>query len=201
MTGQATIGQATIDALLDELCGEGDDEALLARLADLLPRTPPDGSTRARLLTTVGRGGRLHRFAPEVARLLDITEERARALLDGVDDKKSWEASPLDNVTLYHVDGGPKTEGAITGFVRIDPGCVFPLHTHAGPETVLIVQGRCRDSRTGETLRPGDIGAVAPEDGAHEVLALPGPPLVYLAVVFTGIEVGDLKFTPESYDM
>jgi quercetin dioxygenase-like cupin family protein len=182
----------------DALLTEGEDDALLARLADILPRSSPDNETRSRLLATVGQGGRLHRFSAEVARLLDITEARARELLDGVDDKQSWEASALTGVTLFHVQGGPKTEGAITGFVRVETDGCFPMHTHSGPETVLIVQGRCRDSRDGAILRPGDIGTISPDEGAHEVLALPGPPLVYLAVVFTGIAVGDLVFTPES---
>lgn len=187
------------DALLRELLDEGElDEELLGRIAGALgPQAAPTADARRRLFETVSRGGRLHRFADRVAELLDVDVARARTLLDGIDDKDSWEASPLPNVRLYHVAGGSRVAGAITGFVRIPEGGVFPEHDHSGDETVLIVQGRCRDSHDGSILVPGDLARMTPSDGAHEVLALPGPALVYLAVVFEGIAIGGQHFGPD----
>lgn len=186
------------DALLRELMADGDvDDELLGRIAGALGARPDPGSqARRRLLDTVRGGGRLHRFAEQVADLLDIDVARARALLDGIDENHNWEASPLPNVRLYHVAGGDKVRGAITGFVRIDEGGVFPEHDHSGDETVLIVQGHCRDSHDGSILSPGDLARMTPSDGSHEVLALPGPALVYLAVVFEGIGIGGQRFGP-----
>ncbi len=186
--------------LLQELIDDGDADAeLLAEMASAFQGSrPPPPELRARLLDEVGMGGRLHRFADDVARLLDVDVARARALLDGVDDRGVWEDSPLPDVRLYHVDGGERVRGAITGFVRIDAEGVFPDHEHAGDEAVLVVQGRCRDSRDGRVLGPGDIGRMRPVDGIHRVEALPGPPLIYLAVVFEGIAIGGQRFGPDT---
>jgi quercetin dioxygenase-like cupin family protein len=186
-------------ALLRELVSDGAiDDELLAHIADAVGTRAPDPSVKQRLFERVRAGGRLHRFADRVAEMLDIDVEGARGLLDGIDRPDNWEESPLPDVRLYHLDGGPKVQGAITGFVRIDSQGVFPEHDHTGPETVLIVQGRCRDTFDGRILGPGDVGRMAPDSGTHEVVALPGPPLVYLAVVFEGIRIGETKFGPDT---
>ncbi len=186
--------------LVDELIADGDaDHELVAKIADALApaSTAATGDIRRRLLERVQQGGRLHRFASEVAEILDIDEDKAKALLDGIDKPANWEGSPLPDVGLYHLEGGEKVQGAITGFIRIDNCGVFPEHDHSGAETVLIVQGRCRDTSMDRILKPGDIALMSPKDGFHEVTALPGPPLVYLAVVFEGITIDGKLYTAE----
>lgn len=193
-------GEGNERDVLDELVADGElDRDLLSDIAGALASRAADGAAKKRLLDRVKQGGRLHRFADTVAEMLDIDDATARTLLDGIDQRTSWEASPLDDVTLYHVEGGESVKGAITGFVRIPPGGVFPEHDHSGDEKVLIVQGHCRDTYDGRILAPGDIAGMSPSSGKHSVEALAGPPLVYLAVVFEGITVGGQKLGP--YEM
>ncbi len=184
--------------LLGELVADGDvDHDLLSDIAGALDTGAPDVAQKRRLLDRVRKGGRLHRFADRVAEMLYIDEPTARKFLDGVDRPDNWDDSPFPKVRLYHVDGGPEVREAITGFVRVPSGECFPEHDHSGNESVLILQGRCRDSYDGRILGPGDQARMAPGLGTHEVEALAGPPLVYLAVVFEGIRIGDWKLGPD----
>ena len=186
------------NALLDELIAEGEiDHDLLAHIAGALATNAPAPAIKQRLLARMAEGGRLHRFAERVAEMLYTDEATARRYLDAIDDDDSWEESPLPDVRLFHVSGGEQVSGAITGFVRIPAGGLFPEHDHTGNETVLVVQGRCLDTHDGRILGPGDMARMAPGLGAHQVEALPGPPLVYLAVVFEGITIGEQKFGPQ----
>jgi putative transcriptional regulator len=177
-----------------ELEAEEKPHALLAEVASLLHPVTPSDALRARLMASAAQG-RLDRYRLQVARLLDIDEERASELLDGIDDPSSFEAGPLPGIDLFHVEGGETVDGAITGFIRIAPGGVFPHHEHLGHEYVLVVQGAFRDEESGEVYRPGDLSTMTPGT-AHELRVLPGPTLIYLAVVFEGVGIGGEAFRP-----
>ena len=146
----------------------------------------PSDSLRDRVLRSAEPGARFERFAARVAALLEVAEEQAGRLLAAVDDAASWEvAGP--GVELFHIEGGPSVANAVTGFVRVAPGAVFPPHRHVGDEVVLVIQGGYRDSDGTEH----GLGAQVPGAAGHEhhLRALDGPPLIYLAIVQEGVEL------------
>jgi quercetin dioxygenase-like cupin family protein len=183
-----------VDDFLREMMEAGINLDSLAGLGGVLPHQRPPDDLRLRLMQSL-RHGRLHRFAEQVAELLHVSVERARALIDGIDDPDVWERGPSDGVTLYHIDGGPEVADAITGFVRVEREQSFPEHSHLGDEAVLIMQGACRDSSNGEVHRPGDVVRTG-VGHAHGIDVLPGPKLIYLAVVFGGIDIDGLVLLP-----
>ena len=178
------------DAFVTELLMEGVSTDQIASVASLLPPVAPPADLRGRLMAATTTG-RLHRFAEQVAALLDVGADTARQLLDQLDDASAWEAGPGEGISLVHVAGGPKVADAITGFVRIARGGQFPEHSHHGEEQVLIVQGRCRDSSDGLVRRPGEV-VTANVETTHHIDVLPGPALIYLAVVRDGLRIGEL---------
>jgi quercetin dioxygenase-like cupin family protein len=184
-----------LDEFLVEMMAAGMNIEHLADVAGSLPAMPPSTMLRQRLMKSLSVGGRLHRFATQTAELLDVTVERAMELLDGIDDSSVWERGPAEDVTLYHFSGGPAVAEAITGFVCVERGKAFPHHSHLGNEAVLILQGTCRDSADDSIYRPGDITR-ATTGAPHRVDVLPGPKLIYLAVVFGGIDIDGLILTP-----
>ncbi len=138
--------------------------------------------------------GRLHRFAAQLAELMDVTEAQGRALLDGLDADDAYEPGPFPgmDIMLRHIDGGQAVANAITGFVRVAPGLTFPEHEHLGVEQVLILQGHMRDEVTGEVAGPGEV-VMRTAQTSHAISALPGgTDLVYLAVVQEGVRIGDV---------
>lgn len=183
------------DAFLREMLEAGCSEEELAELAGVLAPLQPTADLRKQLLASASAGGRLGRFAAQVATLLDVDEAEAARLLDGIDETASWSDSPLPGVGLYHLKGGPKVTGAITGFIKIERGGRFPHHSHLGDEQVLVVQGRCRDTASGEVFAPGDIVQHGVDD-EHELEVLAGPTFVYLAVVFGGLDIGGMVLKP-----
>lgn len=159
-------------------------------LGNLVPPATPSPTLRARILGAAKAEGRLDRFADATAQMLDLSRADAQALLDRVDDPYVWSQGLVPGMKLFHVQGGPGVQGAITGFVRIDSGASFPDHEHLGEEEVLVVQGSCLDSVDGKIYRPGDRVRMA-EGSVHSFSVRPGPDFLYLAVVFNGIRVGD----------
>ena len=183
------------DRFLAEL--ESADAEALARL---IGEAAAPASLKAKLLANATLEGRFDRHAGGVAELLNLSEARAKELLDGIGRTESWEPSPIPSVELFHIEGGPGTENAITGFVRIAAEAGFPPHEHLGAEAVLILQGSVKDLVSGAIHRPGDIARMA-KGTAHELLARPGPDLVYLSVVQTGVSIGGRVFGPHDADL
>ncbi len=175
----------SIDPFLVET--EGSD--LLADLAADLPTVTPSGSLRSRVLNAALPSGRFERFAAVTAELLDLPVQAARALLDRLGDGSVWGPGLTPAMQLFHVQGGAQVDGAITGFVRIESGSGFPDHEHLGDEQVLIIQGSCVDG-AGLVLKVGDRHHMS-AGTSHGLTVRPGPDLVYLAVVFGGIRIGE----------
>jgi len=151
----------------------------------------PPGLRQA-LLEAASSQGRLWRFAEAVAGLADISVNRAQELLDSLDDPEAWERGLLPGVESLWVEGGPKAQGAIRGFVRVEEGVAFPEHDHLGPERVLILQGTVEDSR-GFIYRPGDIATAEPDD-PHSFRPRPdGPDVLIFSVVAEGIRIGPME--------
>ena len=184
-----------LDAFLKELVEAGADAAELAELAATLPPLEPDGGVRARIMDTLDQGGRLHRFADKVAAELDVDVDRAKELLDRIDDPSVWTKGPAPGCTLFHFKGGPRTAEAITGFVAVEREMSFPHHTHLGDETVVVVQGSVRDCDSGNIAKPGDV-VRARKGTSHKLDVMPGPMLIYLAVIFGGVDISGLVLLP-----
>lgn len=158
--------------------------AELESYLDLVAVAPP-GDLKARLLASVG-GGRFEPFASRMAKLLDVTIDRARELLGLVEREASWE-NPAPGVSLIHFEGGPAYAAADCGFVRIAPGCKFPWHTHRGEEVSVILSGAMRDL-DGRVLRAGDE-LVHQQGSQHELATEGDEPVIYVARAMNGIEV------------
>jgi hypothetical protein len=164
----------------------------LAVALEPAPVSPSD-SLRDRLMRSALPGARFERFACRIAALMEIGQERASQWLGAIDDAASW--APMGpGVELFHIEGGPSVANAITGFVRVAPGAMFPPHRHVGDEVVLVIQGGYRDS-DGSVYGLGAEVPGAP-DHEHHLTALPGTALIYLAIVFGGVEVGGELIPP-----
>ncbi|MCA9665715.1 MAG: cupin domain-containing protein [Myxococcales bacterium] len=172
-----------------------------ARVADDLGAVPlalepvaPPPALRERVLASVGKTSRFSRFVARLAELISVTKDKAQALIDGIDEATSFEPSMVPGISLYHLEGGAAVANAIVGFIRIKPGVSFPHHTHLGEEIAYVVQGSYRDS-SGAIVRAGDEVRMDPETD-HELTALEGPDLIYLAVSYDGIRIGVIEFKP-----
>jgi putative transcriptional regulator len=152
---------------------------------DLVAVKPP-ADVKTRLIASVG-GGRFEQFSDRLAKLFDVTIDRARELLGMTEHAASWE-NPVPGVHLIHFDGGPAYAAADCGFVRIAPGCKFPWHTHRGEEVSVILSGAMRD-HDGKLLRAGDE-LVHQQDTQHELTAEGDEDVIYVARAMNGIEVG-----------
>jgi len=177
----------------------GDLDLLTAALtADLTPLAPSP-SIRERLLHT--GPSRFARFARTLADLIDVSVDRAKALLERALDladpvrsaPDAWEPLPVPGACTLWVDGGSAVAGCIRGFVRIPAGSDFPQHRHIGDEKVLVLDGAILDS-SGQEFHPGDI-AEMPAGSSHSYRARDGgTDLLIFAVVREGIDIGDLIF-------
>jgi quercetin dioxygenase-like cupin family protein len=164
-------------ALVDEIYGS---------LPLALPTPPAPRDLRARVLAEVARQSRFEALAGRVAGMLDVPRDRARELLEWVDDAARWVAGPSPSL-IMHLKGGPRAAHANCGFVKLAAGASFPLHRHLGDEHVLVLQGGFEDS-DGATLHRGDE-AFKPAGSEHRFTALPGVDLVYLVVLEEGIDL------------
>jgi hypothetical protein len=177
----------------------GDLDLIAAALtADLAPLAPAP-STRERLLQT--GPSRFARFARTLADLIDVSVDRAKALLERALDladpvrmaSNAWEPLPIPGACTLWVEGGSAVAGCIRGFVRIPAGSDFPEHRHLGDEKVLVLDGAILDS-SGLEYHPGDI-AEMPAGSSHSYRARDGgTDLLVFAVVREGIDIGDLAF-------
>jgi quercetin dioxygenase-like cupin family protein len=167
----------------------------LAALAETLEPVAPSAERRAQLMAAVPAQGRYERFAAQVAELLDVGLERARALLDKLDDVSLF-SEELPGIALCWLEGGPGTSNAVRGFVRVAAGTRFPEHAHLGEEKVLVLQGSYFDPACGRAFRPGDL-AVMPPGTAHDyVVPADGPDLVMLSVTQVGLRIGEQLYHP-----
>jgi putative transcriptional regulator len=163
------------------------DPTLAAELDSFLALAPvaePSPEVKARLLASVG-GGRFEAVAPRLAALFDVGVERAHELLGLIERSASWE-TPIPGIHLVHFQGGPAYVAADCGFVRIDPGCTFPWHTHRGEEVSVILEGSMTD-RDGKVHGVGEE-LVHGQGTAHDLLA-GSSGVLYVARAMNGIEV------------
>jgi anti-sigma factor ChrR (cupin superfamily) len=167
-------------------------EERIANMVALAPGAAPPPTLRERILRTIAETPRHARFTELVAKLLDISTERARAYLVALDDPSQWQKTPFDGVTRIPVQGGPLTTGAVAHFVRVEPGKIVPMHSHFGPETGVFLQGRGRGD-DGRLTLPGELDERA-TGTAHSVEGLPGVASVMLVVAHGGVRFAEFDF-------
>lgn len=158
----------------------------LGALASAAASAPVEASPelRARLLASRARPGRYGVFADRIARLFDLTLERATELLRALEKPESWRPFLVEGTAIVPVETGPKCAGAIATFISVKPGIEFPRHVHRGLETTLVVDGGFVEPATkNETWRGEEI--VRSEGSEHSLVGLPGIPCV-AAVLITG---------------
>jgi putative transcriptional regulator len=197
----AEPGKASVqpDAFWDELAREGVGEDELAglgllSLSESLGEITPPPSLRARILEDAQPNARLGRFASVVAELLDLGIDKAKQLLERIDDPASW-VDELPGVSFFWVEGGPRVADAVRGFLRVEAGHDFPEHEHLGDEVTLVLQGGFEDAERGMIFHAGDIDRM-PQGTSHAFRALPGVKLLKLSVVQTGLRALGHTYLP-----
>jgi quercetin dioxygenase-like cupin family protein len=195
------LDQAERDAALAHLEGcahcqaayrEHSEAAAALALSAAPARPAPE--LRERLLRTVAGTSRFEAFAEQVAQLIDVGVDKARALLARIDDAAAWVQTPLEGVSSYDLPGGPAVADAVVGFVRIKPGCVFPEHTHEGDEAALVLQGSCLEDN-GRLARRGDLVRMR-RGSQHALTAQPGPDFIYLGIAHRGFVLLGMHVKP-----
>lgn len=147
----------------------------------------PPASLKDRLFASIESE---HRFAPfeeRFAELADLPASVAAVLLGRIDQQAHWAPSGIAGVDIFHFDGGPRVRDAITGFVRMPVGCMFPHHEHAGTESVLVLQGALRDD-DGEEFFPGDEIEMDART-SHAFSSVGEAPLLFVTIAMTGITI------------
>ena len=176
-------------------------ERLLRELEAVDAASSPTASAapselRARLLASAQTTHRFEDVLAQIAQDADLSDDATAALLLAIDEPTRWSPGPMPGLSLLHFDGGPKTAGAITGFVRIDPGARFPEHDHGGEEIGVILQGQLRDTATGLAHGRGD--RVVHHPGTeHALEAISRIPVIYLAIAHVGVVLGGQLIGPE----
>lgn len=176
------------------------DPALAAELASyqasaelLVAPVAPSPDVKARLLASVG-GGRFEKLSARMASLFDTTVEKARELLGLIERPASWEQQ-AGGIALVHFAGGPAYTAADCGFIRLDPGAVFPPHKHLGEEASVVLQGHVRDAASGRLLGPGDE-LIQAEGSEHHLICEGTEPCIFAARAMNGIEVAGAPARP-----
>lgn len=170
---------------------EAGDADVLAALVTTLPPLAPSAGAWERLSAATSGGGRLARFAGQLAALIDVSVDKAKELLDRVTDLSSWERDLVPGLDALWVEGGPAVASCIRGFARLRAGAPFPVHHHLGDETTLVLEGAMIESG-GRVVRPGETLTMRGDDHAHAYHAAPGgTDLLFFVVVREGIAFED----------
>jgi quercetin dioxygenase-like cupin family protein len=160
-----------------------------AALAGAAPAKPPPTFLRARLLAAAEGRGRLAKYTSDLAKFFEISESKARALLDSVDEPAAWEPNPA-GIGLIHLAPGVRyaAMGADAGLVRFPAGIEWGLHRHVGAEHHLFLEGAIRIDQTGQVLRAGDW-LTSPAGSEHSFHVLPDEDCVAAVILEAGIEM------------
>jgi quercetin dioxygenase-like cupin family protein len=176
------------------------DSALAAELASyqasaellVAPATPPP-DVKARLMASTG-GGRFEKLSNRMATLFDVAVDKAREFLGLIERPASWEQEQ-GGISLVHFAGGPAYAAADCGFVRLEPGAIFPPHKHLGEEAMLVLQGQLRDGASNRLLGPGDLVLQA-EGSEHHLICEGSEPCIFAARAMNGIAVAGAPVRP-----
>ncbi len=170
------------EAFASEIAGARDADELGALEGQSTAPLEPRAALRERLLSSAARS--YEGFVERLAALFDLDAARIRELLAELPGDDGWASTPITGLELFHLQGGPRTEGADCGFVRLQAEHAFPHHAHEGEEWALVLGGRSEDSG-GPDAFPGDV--VHFEPGTEHTFRSVGPEPLLFAVVNYGI--------------
>jgi putative transcriptional regulator len=172
------------------------DAALAAELAsyqeaaDVLPAgiqpVAPAPHVLQRLLASAG-GGRFEAVTARIARMYDVTIERARELLALIERPASWRPQ-IPGLALVDFDGGPAAAAADCGFFRLSPGAMFPPHTHLGEEASIVLAGQIRDMANNRVLVAGE-DYLQTQGSKHFLMCVGDEDCIYAACAINGIDL------------
>src|SRR5438093_1101027 len=110
--------------------------ATLALAGALAPEARGDGGAalRARLVASLERPGKYGLFVDRLARLFDVSIDKAREIVARVEDPSQLKPGPADGIMWFGVKPGPKYGDALAMVGRLRPGTRFPHHAHVGEE-------------------------------------------------------------------
>jgi hypothetical protein len=154
----------------------------------------PSPDVKQRLLASAG-GGRFEAFAARMARMFDVTLDRARELLGLIERPASWIPQVVPGISFVDFEGGPAAAAADCGFVRLTPGTAFPPHTHRGEEMTTILSGRIRDPENNRTIGPGE-DYIRDAGTSHYLVCIDGEDCIYASRAMDGIEIGGVRVYP-----
>jgi anti-sigma factor ChrR (cupin superfamily) len=168
--------------------------ACMAELVSIAELVAPPPALFERALASIAAFPRLEHLSRDIARLLDVSHETAREYLKQIDEPVRWQSTPFSGVTRLPIEGGPRTAGAVTHFVRVKAGKIIPSHEHLGPEIGFILQGRalCDD---GHVCEPRDEN-VMPLGSQHSFRGLPVVDCIMLEIASGGLRFGDVELLP-----
>ncbi|HEU4411468.1 MAG TPA: cupin domain-containing protein [Polyangiaceae bacterium] len=192
-------GGPELDAWLsedtDRLGALADFRDVLGELTLALPRQRPPAGGLETLLAATDPKTPLRGLERRLGRYFDLPPERVDALIASAFDPARWlDAGFYPGLMLFHLEAGPRLEGADAGLVRIPAGAAFPRHRHLGDEYAFVMQGEFRDDE-GKTYRRGDV-LFMPAESEHSFDVLPGEDLVYALILYQGVD-----FSPGGIDL
>jgi putative transcriptional regulator len=191
-TDEATVVERAISgdtALAAELASY---QQAAAELGSTIPVAPPPDVLQ-RILASAG-GGRFEQFSARLARLFDVTVDRAREFLGLIERPASWRPQ-IPGISLIDFDGGPSMAGADCGFFRLSPGAMFPPHTHLGDEVTIILAGQVRDMVNNRVIGVGEE-YVQLEGTSHYLLCVGDEDCIYAGRALNGIAIGGTRARP-----
>jgi anti-sigma factor ChrR (cupin superfamily) len=176
------------------------DSTLAAELASyqasaellVAPVTPPS-AVKARLMASTG-GGRFEKMSQRMAQMFDVAVDKAREFLGLIERPASWEQEQ-GGISLVHFAGGPAYAAADCGFVRLEPGAIFPPHKHLGEEAMMVLHGQLRDGASNRLLGPGDL-VIQSQGSEHHLICEGSEPCIFAARAMNGIEVAGAPVRP-----
>ena len=168
-------------------CREEADE--LDRLGESLSLPAPN--ILEKLQGKLSGAGRFEHFVKRVADFFDISEEQARHELGRFDDASTWEQQLAPGIWVAPVNAGPRAvgDGAFTVLLKIEPGAVFPHHTHTAEEQTLLLEGGYLDVSGTEFWR-GELD-VRQAGSSHSYTGLPGMGCLAVARTYPHLMEGD----------
>ena len=168
-------------------CRKEADE--LDRLGETL--TVPPSNVLQNLQGRLSGAGRFEHFVARVAEFFDISEGQAREELKRFDDQATWEQELAPGIWVAPVSAGPRAigDGAFTVLLKIEPGAVFPHHTHTAEEQTLLLEGGYLDSGGTEFWR-GELD-VRQQGSSHSYTGLPGVGCLAVARTYPHLMEGD----------
>jgi putative transcriptional regulator len=156
-------------------------------LGSVTPPVAPPPDVLQRLLASVG-GGRFEQFSARLARLFDVTLERARELIGLIERPASWRPQ-IPGISLVDFEGGASAANADCGFFRLSPGAMFPPHTHLGEEVTILLAGQVRDMANNRLIEAGEE-YVQTQGSKHYLLCVGDEDCIYAARAEGGIDLG-----------